>query len=70
RVDWQTPGFDLETDARVVSTAAGEIIAYASAWDTSEPHVRVGSFCRIHPDHALQNSHTASTSSRRAGRTV
>ena len=51
RVDWQTPGFDLETDARVVSNAAGEIIAYASAWDTSEPHVRVGSFCRIHPDH-------------------
>lgn len=51
RVDWQTPGFDLETDARVVSTAAGEIIAYASAWDTSEPHVRVGSFCRIHPDY-------------------
>ena len=51
RVDWQTPGFDLETDARVVITAAGEIIAYASAWDTSEPHVRVGSFLRIHPDH-------------------
>jgi len=51
RVDWQIPGFNLETDTRVISNADGEIIAYASVWDVSEPHVRVGSYYRVHPGH-------------------
>jgi len=51
RVDWQVPGFDLETDTRVVCNAGGEMVAYASVWDVNEPHVRVGSYYRIHPDH-------------------
>jgi mycothiol synthase len=50
RVDWQVPGFNLETDSRVVS-ADGSLVAFASVWDTSEPHVRVGGFLRVHPDH-------------------
>lgn len=50
RVDWQVPGFNLETDSVVVS-ANGALIAYASVWDTSEPHVRIGGFLRVHPDH-------------------
>jgi mycothiol synthase len=50
RVDWQVPGFDLETDSVVVQ-ADGSLIAYASVWDTSEPHVRVGGFYRVRPDY-------------------
>jgi ribosomal protein S18 acetylase RimI-like enzyme len=50
RMEWQTPGFDLETDSRLVFASDGKLIAYASAWDTDEPHVRVGGFVRLHPD--------------------
>jgi mycothiol synthase len=50
RVDWQLPGFDLETDTVVVH-ANGSLIAYASVWDTDQPHVRVGGLSRVHPDH-------------------
>jgi mycothiol synthase len=50
RVDWQLPGFNLETDTVVVH-ANGSLIAYASVWDTGEPHVRVGGFSRVHPNH-------------------
>ena len=50
RIDWEIPGFDMETDTVVVA-ATGAPIAYASAWDTDEPHVRVGCFLRVHPDH-------------------
>ncbi|UCF10083.1 MAG: GNAT family N-acetyltransferase [Candidatus Bipolaricaulota bacterium] len=50
RLEWQMPGFDLETDSRLVFTADGSLVAYASAWDTDEPHVRVGGFIRVHPD--------------------
>jgi len=50
RIDWQIPGFDIETDTVVVERG-GSVIAYASAWDTDEPHVRVGCLLRVHPDH-------------------
>ena len=51
RADWQSPGFNLETDSLVV-IADGSLTAYASVWDTNEPHVRVGCFSRVHPDHS------------------
>ena len=51
RLHWQTPGFNLETDSRGVFDASGRAIAYASAWDTNAPHVRVGGFLCAHPDH-------------------
>ena len=51
RVDWQVPGFCLESDTRVVHEASGRLVAYASVWDIGEPHVRVGSVLRVHPDH-------------------
>jgi mycothiol synthase len=52
RVDWQLPGFDLETDSRVVISKTGDLIGYASVWDVDEPHVRVGTFFRTHPTRA------------------
>jgi len=51
RVDWQVPGFDLETDTRVVCDACGSPIAFASVWDVTSPHVSIGSYYRVHPDH-------------------
>jgi GNAT superfamily N-acetyltransferase len=46
--DWQSPGFSLERDARVVA-AGGEIVAHGEVWDTSEPHVRVHARMAIAP---------------------
>ena len=59
RVDWQTPGLNLERDTRLAFDDAGNLVAYASVWDINEPHVRVGSFYRLHPeceDRALEAS--------------
>jgi ribosomal protein S18 acetylase RimI-like enzyme len=50
RIDWQMPGFNVETDTVVVH-ADRALIAHATVWDTDEPHVRVGTFLRVHPDH-------------------
>jgi ribosomal protein S18 acetylase RimI-like enzyme len=50
RVQWQMPGYELETDSRVAVSRDGAVVGYASAWDREEPHVRVGGFVRIHPD--------------------
>ncbi|HOA22897.1 MAG TPA: GNAT family N-acetyltransferase [Aggregatilineales bacterium] len=49
RREWQTPGFDLARDARVVLTPEGQIIGYGELWDVSEPHVRRFAFVRVHP---------------------
>jgi len=51
QLDWQAPGFALETDTRLVHDVDGALIAYASVWDAEEPHVRVGGILRVHPDH-------------------
>jgi len=51
RVDWQSPGFDIEGDTRLAHNADGTLVGYASVWDTEAPHVRVGSFLRVHPKH-------------------
>ncbi len=51
RVEWRTPEFDLETDTRVVLAPDGTLIGYAEVWDLEEPHVRVHSWARVHPEH-------------------
>lgn len=51
RVDWQVPGFDLETDTRVVCDTRGALIGFASVWDVGDPHVLVNGGFRVHPDH-------------------
>ncbi len=50
RVDWRAPGFDLETDSRLVFDAKGSLAAYASVWDDEDPHVRVGTSYRVDPE--------------------
>jgi len=51
RTEWTTPGFDLETDTRLVLDADGQIAGYVEVWDVEEPHVRIRSWGRVHPDH-------------------
>lgn len=52
--EWQTPGFNLATDVRLVWTPAEALIGYIEVWDTSEPHVRVFSWGRVHPEYRGQ----------------
>src|SRR5690606_21657655 len=45
RREWQTPGFDLARDARVVLTPEGQIIGYGELWDVRSEERRVGKEC-------------------------
>ena len=47
---WGQPGFKLDRDTRVAVTFEGRIIGYAEVEDTEEPHVRVRSWLRVHPE--------------------
>jgi len=49
--DLQVPGFNLETDTRLVIAPDGEIAAYYEAWDLLEPSVRVNLWGHTHPAH-------------------
>jgi ribosomal protein S18 acetylase RimI-like enzyme len=52
--EWRTPGFNLETDVRVVETTDQKLIGYMEVWDLAEPHVRIFSWGRVHPDYRGQ----------------
>jgi GNAT superfamily N-acetyltransferase len=39
--EWQTPGFNLETDSRLVLRPDGQAVGYYDVWD-AEPHVTIG----------------------------
>jgi mycothiol synthase len=45
------PGFDIETDAVVVISPQGQVVAYQDAWNAEEPFVVANCYGRVHPDH-------------------
>ncbi len=51
RLFWNTPGFNLATDTRVVHSPDGRLAGYALIWDVDEPHVQIYGFARVHPDY-------------------
>lgn len=51
---WTVPGFDLETDARVVLTPEGTLVGYHDVQDHIPPHVVVGVSGRVHPAYRNQ----------------
>lgn len=50
RVDWQSPGFDLAQDTRMVFTSEGAPVGYIELWATI-PYVRVYCWGRVHPEY-------------------
>ena len=46
---WQTPGFNLETDVRIVVDLEGQIAGYVEVWDLAEPHIKAFVWGRVHP---------------------
>ncbi len=53
-VFWQTAGFDLATDARVVFTGQGQMVGLGEFWDIVEPHIRFNVTVVVHPDYEDQ----------------
>jgi mycothiol synthase len=47
--DWSLPGFNLESDTRLVVTPEGEIAGYIEVWDLLNPSVRVNFWGQTHP---------------------
>ena len=47
---WRQPGFSLLTDTRVAVLPDGRVIGYGEVEDTEAPHVRAGSWMRVHPE--------------------
>jgi len=48
-VDWKLPGFNLDSDSLLVTTAQGEIAGYLEVWDLLNPSVRVNFWGHTHP---------------------
>src|SRR3972149_6924537 len=51
RDEWQTPGFDPQTDTWLVLAPDQQIAAYLEIWDISETHNAPNVWGRVHPDH-------------------
>lgn len=49
--EWQTPGFDLSTDTRLVLAPNGLVAGYEEVWDQNYPHTRIHCWGRVHPQH-------------------
>jgi mycothiol synthase len=56
--EWQTPGFDLEWDAFLVETSAGQIVGYEEFFDEYE-HARLRTDGYVHPQFRGQSIGTA-----------
>ena len=50
RSDWQTPGFDADSDTRLVFKPDGQLVGLLEFWDVQEPHVQVTVNVKAHPD--------------------
>jgi len=59
RLEWETPGFNLATDTRLMYDPAGKLIGSMFVWDTSKPHVNIFLGGRVHPDYRGQGIGTA-----------
>ncbi len=60
RNDWKSPNFDLANDTLLILAPDGALAGYADVWD-QEPHVRIYSIGRVHPDYRGQGIGTALT---------
>jgi mycothiol synthase len=49
--EWRIPGFNLETDARLVVAPDGLVVAYYEVWDPDDPHTLIFLGGRVHPEH-------------------
>lgn len=48
--EWSTPGFNQETDSRIVFSPEGQVVGYCDVWDM-KPHFSIDCWGRVHPEH-------------------
>ena len=48
--EWTEPGFNLESDSRLVLSLDGQVVGYYEVWDAVEPTVRVMIRGQVHPE--------------------
>lgn len=51
--EWKSPGFNLDTDTRIVISEAGQVAGFYKVLDL-KPHVSIECWGRVHPDHTNQ----------------
>jgi mycothiol synthase len=70
--EWRTPGYNLETDARLVIAPDGRVVAFYEVWDPGDPHTVIFIWGRVHPEHVGRGiaSFLEDWAERRAGHSV
>jgi ribosomal protein S18 acetylase RimI-like enzyme len=54
RTEWVSPGFDPQTDIRLVITPDGTLAGYVEVWTTANPSVHPWIWMRVHPEYQKQ----------------
>lgn len=49
RIFWETPGFNMENDTRIILSPQGDLVGHIHVWDLSEPPVHPWARGRVHP---------------------
>lgn len=50
-IEWKEPGFNLDSDTRLVIAPDGLVVAYYEVWDPQGPHTHIHCWGRVHPGH-------------------
>ena len=59
RHEWEIPILDLAEDRRVVIAPDGQIVGYMEVWDLFDPHTRINSWIKVHPEHQKRGVESA-----------
>jgi len=51
RSEWEIPILNLPEYVKVVRAADGQLVACVEVWDLYDPHTRINTWIKIHPDH-------------------
>jgi mycothiol synthase len=51
RREWEIPVLNLPEDVKVVIAPDGSIVGCQEVWDLFDPHTRINTWGRVHPDH-------------------
>ncbi len=59
RNEWEVPILDLPEYVKVVRAPNGQLVACVEVWDLYDPHTRINTWIKIHPDHLGRGIETA-----------
>ncbi len=59
QLEWEIPALNLPEDVKVVIAPDGKLVGCQELWDLFDPHTRVSTWGRVHPDHQGRGIATA-----------